>query len=90
MNVKTYFRTKKHMTNCCKNCATCQLGIMNNSKHVSCTVLELDYPEVAEEIVKKYIDKTFPNGYVVCIQSGKIEDISKCNKFESCTECLNN
>jgi hypothetical protein len=68
MDVKTYFRAKKHMTSCCKiNCTNCKLGIMENDKHVDCKSLEFHYQEIAEEIIQEYIDKTFPNGYVICI-----------------------
>ena len=91
METKTYFRAKKHMTKYCRiNCSDCKLGIMHNNKHVNCHVLEFDYPEVAEELMQEYIDKTFPNGYINCIQTKQIEDVAKCNKFESCTECMEN
>lgn len=90
MDVKTYFNIKKEVTHYCYKqiCdQECPLHILNNGMYVNCKVLEFDYPEVAEEILKDYLKQKYPNGYVICAIDGKIEDIIKCNKFESCEEC---
>jgi hypothetical protein len=94
MNVKTYFDTKRKMTNYCNketcnmNNSKCPFSILNNSKHVNCLKLEMDYPEIAVEIIEEYITKQFLEGYIICIRTNKPESINKCNKYISCTECM--
>jgi hypothetical protein len=95
MDVDTYFSIKRNITNDCNNGRcwdsgfTCPLSMSNNGKGVRCSVLEQDYPEVAEEILYEAIRKKFPNGYIICAIDRKFGDINKCNKYESCTECRN-
>jgi len=90
MDVKTYFDIKKEMTECCykQTCSDeCPMHILNNEMHVNCKVLEFDYPEVAERIIKEYIDNRFPNGHIICAFDKKYADVGRCNKYESCKEC---
>ncbi len=91
MDDKTYFNIKKEMTNYCYKGVCddeCLFHIMNNGMHVNCKVLEFDYPDKAEEIVKDYLKNKFPEGYVICIRTHKAESVYKCNKYDSCTECM--
>jgi len=90
MDVRLYFDIKRKVTQYCNkgDCSTtCPLHIMNNGMHVSCKVLEFDYPEIADKIMKDSLKTLYPYGYVICAKSGKCEDIFKCSKYESCTEC---
>ena len=60
MDVKTYFKVKREITNCCykRNCSNdCIFHILNNGMHVDCVTLEQDYPDKAIEIIQQYIDK---------------------------------
>jgi len=91
MYVKTYFEAKREMTGYCykEQCSNeCPLGIMNNGMYVNCVKLEQNYPQIAQRIMKEYLDKKFPEGYVVCIRSHKAESVNKCNKYDSCTKCM--
>ncbi len=89
MDVKTYFDTKREMTNYCYKgeCSNeCPLSMMNNGMYVNCVILEQKYTHVAERIIQKYIDSK-NTGYF-CMKTGEpITDIRRCNKYESCTEC---
>ena len=93
MDTKTYFSIKKDITNYCNKGKcwdsgfTCPISIMNNKKYVRCSVLEQDYPEVAEEILYEAIRKKYPNGYIVCLVDRKFEDVNRCLMFEDCKEC---
>lgn len=94
MDVKTYFDTKREMTGYCyksqchDNGYNCPLSIMNNGMYVNCTVLEQCYPDKAEKIILEYLDKKFPEGYIVCAKSLRFESVLRCNEYESCTECM--
>ena len=91
MNVKTYFDIKKEMTGYCYKgqCnSECPLSQLNNGMFVNCMVLEQDYPEKAEKIMLNYLDKKFPEGYIVCAKNLQFESVLRCNKYESCTECI--
>jgi len=94
MDTGSYFRAKREITNYCEkgNChgqrsTDCPLHIMNNGMYVRCSVLEQDYPEVAEKLLYEAIREKFPNGYIICVKDRKYEDIEKCNKFKNCKEC---
>ena len=94
MDIESYFRAKREITNYCNkgNChgqngTDCPLYIMNNGMYVRCSVLEQDYPEVAEQILYEALRQKFPNGYIICPPDKKYEDINKCNKYENCKEC---
>jgi hypothetical protein len=88
MDIKTYFSAKRKMTHYCNlGCENCQLSILNNKMHVACEKLEQDYPETAEEIMQNYIEKS--EGYIICAGTLEKQLVSRCNKFESCTECRN-
>lgn len=91
MDDKTYFNIKKEMTKYCYRqiCSDdCPFHIMQNGMHVNCKVLEFDYPDRAEEIIKDYLKNKFPNGYVLCFRDSMARDATLCNKYESCTECI--
>ena len=56
MDTGSYFRAKREITNYCEkgNChgqryTDCPLYMMNNGIYVRCSVLEQDYPEIAEK-----------------------------------------
>lgn len=94
MDIESYFGAKKTITNYCDkgNChdnksTNCPLSIMNNTMLVRCSVLEQEYPEVAERVLYEALRQKFPNGYIVCVVDRKYEDVGKCNKFISCKEC---
>jgi len=59
------------------NNSNCPLSILNNGMYVNCVKLEQDYPQVAQRIMKEYLDKKFPEGYVICIRSHKAESVNK-------------
>lgn len=87
MDIKTYFKNKAEFTRYCNKlgCYECPLHIMNNNKHVSCSTLEFDYPEVAVDIVQKYIKEK--EDFIFCLKTLKKQSYKKCNAYESCTEC---
>lgn len=91
MDVKTYFDTKREMTGYCYKgiCdQDCKMHILNNGMYVNCKVLEFDYPEKAEKIILTYLENKFPEGYIICAKTLQPQSVWKCNKYESCTECM--
>lgn len=53
-----------YMCICKHDCTDCPLGIKNNGKSVTCTDLEVLYPEKAIEIVQKWSNEHPPKTYL--------------------------
>ena len=84
MDVKTYFDTKREMTEYCHkgqcndNGYNCPLSIINNGMYVRCSVLEQDYPHIAEAIIQKYINRKENNMTVKdLLKRLEMEDLDK-------------
>lgn len=103
MDALNYLKTRKRMTkNCGMDCDECLLGCNKNSRGVSCSGLETNYPKVAIQIVedwgkdnplisnvdkyKEVIKETFGDD-LIDICDKQVPNF-KCSSFASCDECI--
>ena len=103
MDVLEYFKIKKRMTNKCEmKCDKCLLGCNKNSRGVSCSGLETNYPKEAIQIVERWgkehplisnvdkykeiIKETFGDN-LIDVCDKQVPNF-KCSNFRSCDECI--
>lgn len=102
MDALEYFKIKKRMTNKCgMDCDECLLGCNKNSRGISCSGLEIDYPNEAIKIVedwekehpfvtnadkyKEIIRKTFGDNFIQICFRENVPTC-RCRDF-NCSEC---
>lgn len=55
MSALEYFKEKKRLTKSCLiKCKECPLSTVNNSKNMTCNLLEKEYPELAIKAIQKW------------------------------------
>ena len=103
MDALEFLKVRSRMTNKCEmDCDKCLLGCNKNSRGVSCSGLETNYPNEAIQIVeewgkehplisnvdkyKEVIRETF-GGDLIDICDKQVPNF-KCSNFRSCDECI--
>lgn len=103
MDALNYLKIRKRMTkNCEMDCDECLLGCNKNNRDVSCSGLEIDYPNEAIQIIeewekkhpiisnmdkyKEVIRETFGDNLIG--MCGNYIPNFKCSSFASCDECI--
>lgn len=104
MDALEYLKARSRMTNNCKmDCDKCLLGCDKNSRGVSCSGLETNYPKEAIKIVedwskehpiitnkdkyKETIKKVFGDDFDIEVCSENIPDC-RCYSIRGCDDCI--